>query len=105
MTIREYLQRRAKLLALGIVGAWAVMAGQSFLVAQPSGPVAVAFLIAGALVFFGAILAVVFMLRCPRCNGNLGSLVAHFGPLRKMSSRQANFCPFCGVKLDDPMRA
>jgi hypothetical protein len=43
-----------------------------------------------------------FLLRCPRCKANLSSLIGYFGPLAFMA-KPVNYCPFCGVSVDEPL--
>jgi hypothetical protein len=47
--------------------------------------------------FAGAILGLVFLVRCPRCGGILGGFPLSFGKMR------VNFCPYCGVSLDEQL--
>ena len=50
--------------------------------------------------FIGAVVALTFFVRCPRCNGNLGLLIAQtYAPGR--FRKAALNCPFCGVRFDD----
>ena len=54
-----------------------------------------------ALVVVSALVPFVLLrfLRCPRCGGPLGSLVAYFGPFASLAKRITH-CPFCGVHMD-----
>jgi hypothetical protein len=45
------------------------------------------------------IASLVIYFRCPKCSASLGSLVGHFGPVRRLG-KQVTHCPFCGVQLD-----
>ena len=50
--------------------------------------------------FFGCVLAQMYRVRCPRCNGNLGQLMARTlapGPLRTT----VRCCPFCGTDFNE----
>jgi hypothetical protein len=103
MTIRQYLQTKANafawpIIALALLGLALRISG---LALTPLGFSAV-------LASFATILLVCVVLavrfRCPRCSGPLSSLIAHFGPMRKLG-RKIQFCPFCGVKMDEPLKA
>jgi hypothetical protein len=50
--------------------------------------------------FAVGILLVTFWVRCPRCGGNLGTVNA--GRFAFSRSARMNFCPFCGVSVDEP---
>jgi hypothetical protein len=98
MTIRAHLGSQV------VTGILAFLACQSALFLVAAGlalaelltpTVVVAVIVASALLPF----ALLFFLRCPRCRGPLGSLVAHFGPFASLGKRISN-CPFCGVSLD-----
>lgn len=51
------------------------------------------------MVFLAAALAQTFMVRCPRCNGNVGLLIAQTLAPGRLRTHVAN-CPFCGVSHD-----
>jgi hypothetical protein len=97
MTINQLLRRRAKVLALAIL-VWSVLLIVVGLLGGRNLSPAVA--LALFAVLFLAIVSVVFLFKCPKCKGNLGSLVAHFGPLAS-GSKQVNYCPFCGVNFNE----
>jgi hypothetical protein len=104
MTTREYIKRRVRI-ALGIgIGSWVLVAivgpfgaGGNRLV-QSLLPL---FAVIGAIGFGGAIISIMFI-RCPKCRASLGQTVAVPTAMR-LSGRQINFCPYCGVSLDEPM--
>jgi len=48
--------------------------------------------------FFGAVVYVLFAIRCPRCNGRLGQTFASHGI--PFSETKVRFCPFCGLDFD-----
>lgn len=99
MTIRAYLRRK-------------VLWGASIFVVVLFGSLAVAYALAVnhtlnelgvvAIVVVPAVAPVIllFALRCPRCNGPLGSLVAYFGPFSG-AAQSIKHCPFCGVCVDE----
>ena len=97
MTIREHLTKKIRLYSGVAVLFWLVY-GASIVLGHPAdNPI----LTGVAFVGFGAaIVCVMFFVRCPRCSGKLGAhgLIQPFG---WAGMRSANFCPFCGVRLDD----
>ncbi|MGD9253169.1 MAG: hypothetical protein PVG92_04480 [Holophagae bacterium] len=48
--------------------------------------------------------AVVFGMRCPSCRGQWGYLAMYSGGLLSIR-RGLTYCPYCGVRLDDPAPA
>ena len=95
MNIREALQRKTRrIMCFGFV-AWLAMV--VLLVMAPHGlrP----FTIVSFLFFFASALAQSFLIRCPRCNGNVGLLVARTVMPGLLKTCVAN-CPFCGVNFD-----
>jgi hypothetical protein len=106
VTIREYIKRRVRL-AMGIgIGSWVLLAvvgplgAGGYRLVQSMLPF---FAIIGAIGFGGAIISIMFI-RCPKCRASLGQTVAMPTAMR-LSGRQVNFCPYCGVSLDEPMES
>jgi hypothetical protein len=95
-TIRDYLKRRVwRCMAVGI-GGWLLVA--TSMGSHIDHPI---ISILGVLMFAGAILALQLMTKCPRCSARLGQIAMGLGvPWLKP---QANFCPYCGVSLDEPI--
>jgi hypothetical protein len=93
-TIRAYIKRRVRwCMAIGI-GGWAVIA--TSIGTRIDNPIVS---ILGFLMFGGAILALQWI-KCPRCSVRLGQIAMTLGvPGLKP---QPNFCPYCGVSLDEP---
>jgi hypothetical protein len=96
-TIRAYLQRRVRwLFALTVCG-WALI------------PICMALLhdkvpylaFLGMTLFGGGIVGLNFLIKCPRCSANLGRTIAMSLALGWGGS-PINFCPHCGVRLDEP---
>jgi hypothetical protein len=58
------------------------------------------FLFALVALFFGAVLWLFYAIRCPRCKGRLGTDAVSLVGWSRFTA-QINFCPFCGVKLDE----
>ena len=98
MTIRAYLKRRSTMfLSLVLLTAVAMMIC-GFLLTRRIIPPDTAWLVIA--LFAASLIPTLFFFRCPRCTANLGSLVAHFGPLAFMARKPVRFCPFCGVDVD-----
>lgn len=96
MSILSDLQRRARrIIRLGIVS-WVLFAASPFL-ASAIGFRALP--VVAFVPFIAAAIAISFFVRCPRCGGNLGLLIARTlapGCLRSAMSH----CPCCGTRLD-----
>jgi hypothetical protein len=54
------------------------------------------------IVFMGAILALNYLVKCPKCANNLGRTIALPVGLSLGTGRKIKFCPYCGVSLDEP---
>lgn len=79
--------------------AWLALAG-SFFIAEHLG---LRFLpLVLFLPFIGMVMAQMFFVRCPRCNGNLGQLLAQTMAPGLLKTRVKN-CPFCGVDFNDSL--
>jgi hypothetical protein len=94
-SIRDYLTRRVRW-AMGVgLCAWLAMAASA--ASGVRNPLVV---FAGMLTFGGAIISTLWI-KCPRCSVRLGQSIA--GTLAiPMLRPQPNFCPYCGVSLDEP---
>ena len=53
------------------------------------------------LSFAAAVVANLFLLRCPRCRGPVGTIQALLKQRFVSLARAMNFCPYCGVSLDE----
>lgn len=98
-TIRDVIKRRVRWISLIAVAGWLLFPLSMSQVQKGHPPPPLFFV--GMLLFVGAILAIQFVVRCPRCSAPLGqiALTIAFGWLR----RRVNFCPYCGVSLDEPV--
>ncbi len=99
-SIRTYLRRRIGA-ALGVaLGAWLLIASTQLLDHALSSHAIGAVGLVGVVAFVGAILALNFAARCPKCSARMGQiamlLVFSWGRRQRV-----NFCPFCGVNLDE----
>ena len=62
-----------------------------------------AFILIGLIGFvavMAAVLALLFSMRCPLCNGNLGYALSWPATWDMSVSKQIKYCQFCGVSLD-----
>src|SRR5215471_18697401 len=95
-TIRQYIKRRVWwCVAIGI-GGWLMfpLAG-SIAKDLPAGvPVAV-------MMFGGAMIALQWIVRCPKCKAKLARTIAMPVAFSWGSGPRINFCPYCGVSLDE----
>lgn len=104
-TIREFLAARKRKFIILAIGSWLGVLASMFIGSETKGPQVLS-LAASAVFFLGfavAVLGILLFLRCPRCKGSVGSnnaplLRDHFG----LMGRRINFCPYCGVSLDEP---
>lgn len=95
-TIRSYLKRRTRWSYGVAFGSWLL-----FPLATLSGESARAWVGVAGLVGFGAGILAVNRIKCPRCAVRLGQSIA--GTLAVPGLKpQPNFCPYCGVSLDEP---
>lgn len=97
MTIGDQLIRKSRrIMAVGFL-AWLGFAASLFIGGTPD-----RFWL--PLVFFvpfiGAVLVQVCFVRCPRCGGNLGLLIAQTMSLLTLTSK-AICCPYCGTKFTE----
>jgi hypothetical protein len=103
-TIRSYIAARVRwCLAFAVVG-WlliplAATLGKSLPDNVPQG----AFVLLGFLVFGAAILAMQWLVTCPKCKAKLGKTIAMPLAVSWGSGPKVNFCPYCGVNLDEPV--
>lgn len=93
-TIRDYLKWRVRWRVAIAIGGWVVVAAS--VGTHVDNSIAS---IAGVLTFGGAILSLQWI-KCPKCSVRLGQIAMTLGvPALKP---QPNFCPYCGVSLDEP---
>jgi hypothetical protein len=100
MTLRDYITRRARLVMATGIGSWLLFA---IGLALSNGQLSIVAII-GFAGFFGAIIGMLFFVKCPRCKFNLAQLAPHIASGRFFfAKRQVNFCPCCGVSLDEQL--
>lgn len=100
MTIRTFLASRFRKLMLTGILAWLGCAAAGF--AASAGLVAEWFVFIPFTGFFLVVLLMLLWVRCPRCGGPLGYIAGFLNAKNRFYQRRANFCPYCGVNLDDP---
>ncbi len=97
MTIDTFLRSKTRRnLLLGFF-AWLLFAGSIFISAEWGVRLLPLFLF---VPFIGAVAAQMFFLRCPRCRGNLGQLLAQTMAPGRMKTHLI-CCPFCGISFDE----
>jgi uncharacterized membrane protein YedE/YeeE len=102
MTIREVLGRKRKrFVYLGIAAC--VGALTALLLSVSSGTFPWLFLPFFAC-FGASVLGIMFFLKCPRCSGSLGRGNVPFEGTSAGIRRPINYCPYCGVSLDEQMQ-
>ena len=99
MTIREGLASKQRKLNLFAFAAWAGCGFGVILGVKTGLP----WLFLPFFAAFGAAVLVGFYwLRCPRCQGPVGMTRASLTKGGRGLRRSINYCPYCGVSLDDP---
>ena len=98
MTIRDFLAaRRRKLLILAFV-AWLGFAFSGVLATENGMPWLTLLFFA---LFAAAVVLSMYWLKCPRCAGPIGMTNASFAGRAGGVYRRIDFCPYCGVSLDE----
>jgi len=95
MTIREVLQRKTWRIILFGIASWLAIIVSLFFAREGLRILT----IVPFLAFMAAALAQIFFVRCPRCNGNLGLIVAQTLAPGRFKTHVSN-CPYCGVSFD-----
>ena len=98
-TIREHLKRRVRRTTIVAFTAWAVAVVDGIAIhGRTKAPVFIL-----CFVVFGACVLYILRTRCPKCSAVLGQCVMNYVGIRttRMFPRP-NYCPYCGVSLDDP---
>jgi len=103
-TIRQYIKRRIYWCAAVAFGGWLMFPLGGVIAKQlPDGLPKIALPAVGFVMFVGAILALQLLVRCPKCKARLGQTIAMPVAFSWGSGPKVNFCPFCGVNLDEPL--
>jgi hypothetical protein len=99
-TIRDVLKRRVRWsMGLGLAGF--VLFMLTPLVGRPGSDGFGLLPLFGFGLFFVAMLSVQWLIRCLKCDSRLGQEMA-FRLGLSIFRKPPNFCPYCGVSLDEP---
>jgi len=97
-TIRDTLRRKKRWALLALAVVWV---GGAFFTFSDSDQTSISpyFMAIFGLAFFVGIISLGFLIRCPRCRGNIGALNAGISKTIPFYT-VINYCPYCGVSLD-----
>jgi hypothetical protein len=101
VTIRKLITRRRRNFLILAFAAWLGFGGSMFVASTQGTPPWFTLIFFAA--FGAAILGILFRLRCPRCKGSFGMINAPFNGKTTGINRRIDFCPYCGVSLDEPL--
>jgi hypothetical protein len=103
-TIREHVKRRMWWCVGTAVGGWLTIFAGTTLEKDLPGDIPRGVLpLVGFVLFFGAILAMNWLVKCPKCKAKIGRTIAMPLTFSWGSGPKINYCPYCGVNLDEPM--
>jgi hypothetical protein len=101
-TICSYIKSRVRwFVAVGALG-WLTFPLSQFVSRYTGDKVGAGLPVLGMVIFLGAILAFNWLIKCPRCRAKLSRTIAMTVGLSWGSGPKVNFCPYCGVSLDEP---
>ena len=100
MTIRDYIQSRARFLRPGFFAAWILMAVPLYFHPEPPYQYGVALGVGVLVVVLGAAW---FSVRCPCCGSSLWLAAMGF-VVPGSTTGPGNNCPECGVSYDEPLQ-
>lgn len=104
MTAREALGRRMQWLSGAMyAGGGVFFAAIVYAMATGDRPPLSVVLSGFGVMLVASMIAQYVALRCPRCSGNLGTLIMQCW--RLAVDRRIRFCPFCGTGLDEALPA
>jgi len=98
MTIRDYIRRRVWWCAALAVGGWLLLPLSAAAVGDKFQPLP---MMAGAIMFGGAIIALNWVVKCPKCKARIAQTIGMPVAFQWGSRARVNFCPYCGVNLDE----
>jgi hypothetical protein len=103
-TLRSYIAGRVRwCLACAVVGWLLIPLGATLGRNLPADVPRGALPLLGFLVFGAAMVAMQWLVTCPKCRAKLGKTIAMPLAFSWGSGPKVNFCPYCGVNLDQPM--
>jgi hypothetical protein len=103
MTIREYIKRRMWTWLALAIGCWLLIALTAVIAKGAHYGPAVFLPLVGFAGFASAIVGLTFFVKCPKCKARLAQTIGMYVAFQWGGRRQVNFCPFCGVNLDEPV--
>jgi predicted RNA-binding Zn-ribbon protein involved in translation (DUF1610 family) len=103
MTIREYIQGRARLLRVLTFGWFVLPVALIFMFPHRAKTSAILWLAVGYVAMVAIRYAIAWQTRCPRCGKSLWSVTTRATP--PFSKIITYSCPKCGVSLDEPMQS
>jgi hypothetical protein len=104
MTIRDYIRRRMWTWGAVALGSWVLVAfGAAISKGGENGALRPLLPLVGFAGFASAIVAMQFFVKCPKCRARLAQTIAMYVAFQWGGKRPVNFCPFCGVNLDEPV--
>ena len=101
-TIRQHIKRRVRWCMAIAAGGWLMFPLATSLAGYlPEGIPQGAAPLAGMLLFVGAIFTMQRIVKCPKCKARLAQTIAMHVAFSWGSGPRVNFCPYCGVSLDE----
>lgn len=96
-TIRDRIKRRVRWCAAIGIGGWLILPLGA---ATSGGRLPPPLFVLGFVLFLGAMLALQYAIKCPRCSTKIGQEIGMRVGL-SLWGKQPNFCPYCGVSFDE----
>jgi hypothetical protein len=103
MTIRDYIKRRMWTWIALAIGSWLLVGLTAAVSKGGHGALPALLPLLGFAGFAGAIIGINFFVKCPKCKASLAHTIGMYVAFQWAGRRQVNFCPFCGVNLDEPV--
>jgi hypothetical protein len=104
MTLRSYIRKRMYWCCAVAVAGWLLIPVAAILGKDVPGTMREPVLpVLGFLMFGGPILVMQRVVRCPKCKANLARTIAMPVAFTWGSGPRVNFCPYCGVSLDQEL--
>jgi DNA-directed RNA polymerase subunit RPC12/RpoP len=98
-TIRDRIKRRVRWCIAIALSGWLIF---PLAAASSGGKPRPELILLGFVFFGGAILALQWAVKCPRCSARMGQEIGMRVGL-SVFRKPPNFCPYCGVNLDQPV--